>query len=61
MLLEVHYGVVGGYYVGDATDMKIWQSDLWWLTVLKDAVKYSRECGLCQRMYELMEKARMPH
>ena len=44
---EVHFGVAGGHYVGDATAQKIWQSGLWWSTTLKDLVRYCKECDLC--------------
>ena len=50
IMREAHYGVAGGHYVGDATARKIWQSGLWWPTTLKDAVRYTKECDLCQRL-----------
>ena len=48
ILLEAHYRVAGGQYANDATTQKIWQSGLWWLTTLKDVVRYGKECDLCQ-------------
>ena len=61
ILREAHCGVAGGHYAGDATARKIWQSGLWWPTTLKDAVRYAKECDLCQRMGQPTEQARMPH
>ena len=61
ILREAHCGIAGGHYAGDATARKIWQSGLWWPTTLRDAVKYSRECDLCQRLGQPTEQARMPH
>ena len=46
---------------GDATARKIWQSGLWWPTTLKDAIRYGKECDLCQRLGQPTEQARMPH
>ena len=61
ILREAHYGVVGGHYVGDTTTRKIWRSGLWWPTTLKDAMRYAKECDLCQRLGQPTEQARMPH
>ena len=43
IMREAHCRVAGGHYAGDATARKIWQSGLWWLTTLKDAVRYAKE------------------
>ena len=48
ILREAHCGIAGGHYASEATTRKIWQSGLWWPTTLKDAVRYSKECDLCQ-------------
>jgi hypothetical protein len=61
ILREAHCGIAGGHYAGEATARKIWQSGLWWPTTMRDAVKYSRECDLCQRLGQPTEQARMPH
>ena len=61
IMREAHCGVAGGHYAGDATARKIWQSGLWWPTTLKDAVRYAKECDLCQRLGQPTEQARMPH
>ena len=61
ILREAHCRVGGGHYVKDATARKIWRSELWLPTTLKDAIQYARECDLCQRMGQPTEKARMPH
>ena len=50
ILREAYGGIAGGHYAGEATTLKIWQSGLWWPTTLKDAVRYSKECDLCQRL-----------
>ena len=60
-LFEAHCGIAGGHYAGDATTRKIWQSGLWWPTTLKDAVRYNKECDLCQRLGQPTEQAQMPH
>ena len=61
VLREAHCNIVGGHNVGDATTRKIWRNGLWWPTTLKDAVRYAKECDLCQRMGQPTEHARMPH
>ena len=48
ILREADCGIAGGHYTGEAITRKIWQSRLWWPTTLKDAVKYSKECDLCE-------------
>ena len=48
ILREAHCGIVGGHYAEDVKARKIWQSGLWWPTSLKDAVRYSKDCDLCQ-------------
>jgi hypothetical protein len=58
---ECHSGVAGGHYVGEVTVQKVWQSGLWWLTVLQDAYLFAKECDLCQRTGQPQESARMPH
>ena len=40
---------------------KVWKRSLWWPTTLKDAVRYSKECDLCQRLGQPTEQAQMPH
>ena len=40
---------------------EIWQSGLWWPTTLKDAIRYAKECDLCQQMGQPTEQAQMPH
>jgi hypothetical protein len=47
VLRECHSGVAGGHYVGDVTARKVWQSGLWWPTVLRDAHRFAKECELC--------------
>ena len=61
IMREPHCGVAGGHYAGDTTARKIWQSGLWWLTTLKDAVRYAKEWDLCQRLGQPTEHAKMPH
>ena len=61
ILREAHYGIAGGYYAGDATTRKIWQSGLWWPTTLKHVVRYIKECNLCQRLGQPTEEAPMSH
>ena len=52
-------GIVGGHYVGEAMARRIWSSGLWWATTTKDAVKYCRQCSLCQWIRQPTEKDRM--
>jgi hypothetical protein len=47
MLRECHNEVAGGHYAGDVTARKVWQSGLWWATVMRDAHLFAKECDLC--------------
>jgi hypothetical protein len=49
VLRECHSGVAGGHYAGEVMARKVWQSGLWWPTVLRDAHLFAKECDLCQR------------
>ena len=60
ILQETHCGIAGGHYIRQATAKKIWSSGLWWPTITKDVVEYSRQCDLCQRIRQQTEKDRMP-
>ena len=60
ILRESHCGIAGGHYAGETTTRKIWNSGLWWPTMMKDAVEYCRKCDLCQRMGQPTERDRMP-
>jgi hypothetical protein len=44
VLRECRSGVAGGHYTGDVTARKVWQSRLWWPTVLWDAQLFAKEC-----------------
>jgi hypothetical protein len=61
VLRECHNGVAGGNYAGEVTARKVWQSGLWWPTVLRDAHLFAKECDVCQRTGQPQESARMPH
>jgi hypothetical protein len=61
VLQECDSGVAGGHYAGEVTARKVWQSGLWWPTVLRNAHLFAKECDLCQRMGQPQESARMPH
>jgi hypothetical protein len=61
VLRECHNGVAGGDYVGELIARKVWQSGLWWPTVLQDAHMFVKECDVCQRTGQSQESARMPH
>ena len=56
ILREAHCGIAGGHYAGHATAWKIWQSGLWWPTTSKDAIQYGKECDLCQKLGQPLEK-----
>ena len=47
ILWESHCGIAGGHYAGETTARKIWNSGLWWPTMMKYAIKYCRKCDLC--------------
>jgi hypothetical protein len=49
VLRECHSGVAEGHYAGEVTARKVWQSGLWWPTVLWDAQLFLKECDVCQR------------
>jgi hypothetical protein len=61
VLRECHSGVAGGHYAGEVTAWKVWQSGLWWPTVLRDAHLFAKECDVCQRTGQPQESAQMPH
>jgi hypothetical protein len=61
VLRECHSGVAGGHYAGDVTAQKVWQSRLWWPTVMRDAHLFAKECDLCQRTGQPQKSTRMPH
>ena len=44
-----------------ATARKIWCNGRCWLTNLKDAVRYCKECDLCQQLGQPTENVWMPH
>ena len=50
ILREAHNGIARGHYAGDATTRK-----LWWPATLKDAIRYGKECDLCQRLVHTTE------
>ena len=58
VLRESHCGIAGGHYVGEATGLKIWNSGLWWPTIMNDATDYCRKCDVCQRMGQPTERTR---
>ena len=60
ILREIHCGIANKHDVGEATARKRWNSGLWWPTATKDAVEYCRQCDLCQRTGQPIEKDRMP-
>jgi hypothetical protein len=45
---ECHNGVDGEHYAQEITARKVWQSGLWWPTVLRDAHVFTKECDVCQ-------------
>jgi hypothetical protein len=61
VLRECHSVVAGGHYAREVTARKVWQSGLWWPTVLRDAHLFAKECDVCQRTGQPQESARMPH
>ena len=61
ILREVHCGVAGGHYAGEATGREVWQSGLWWRIELKDAHWYVKECDICERTGQPHESARIPY
>jgi hypothetical protein len=61
VLRECHSGVAGGHYTGDVTARKVWQSGLWWPTVLRDAHLFAKDCDVCQRTGQPQESTRMLH
>ena len=61
ILREAHCGIAGGHYAGEAMARKVWQSGLWWRTIMRDAHRYAKECDICQRTGQPQPSARMPH
>ena len=57
---ESHCGIARGHYAGEATGRKIWNSGLWWPTIMKDAIDYCRKSYVYQRMGQQTERDRMP-
>jgi hypothetical protein len=61
VLRECHSGVASGHYAGEVTARKVWQSGLWWPTVLRDTHLFAKERDLCQRTGQPQESAWMSH
>jgi hypothetical protein len=57
MLRKCHSGVARGHYAGNITTRKVWQSNLWWPTVLRDR----KGVRLVPKNGEPQESALMPH
>ena len=52
VLKEVHEGITGGHFAGNATARKVMSAGLWWPTLFKDAARHAKVCDPCQRIGE---------
>lgn len=48
VLQELHDGLAGGHYIGDATAHKILRAGYYWPTLFKDSHNYVRKFQVCQ-------------
>ena len=60
VLEHCHASACGGHGGVDKTVAKILECKLWWPTMHKDAHKFIRECGRCQRMGRITKRNEMP-
>eukprot|EP00253_Pinus_taeda_P034544 PITA_34544 len=60
VLQELHDGLVGGHYAGDATAHKILPADYYWPTLFKDSNNYVRKCQVCQTATGRQKKPSLP-
>lgn len=61
VLEEVHAGNAGGHFSAQITSRKIFQSGLWWPTVIKDAYRMGNNCSQFQRDGYRRDVDRMSH
>ena len=61
MLIEAHTGSYGGHFSGDLTSRKIFQSGLWWPTIIRDSHQFGKVCDKCQRDGYPRNQDRMRH
>lgn len=61
ILAEAHSGDAGGHFSGDITSRKIFQSRMWWPTVIKDSYQFSKTCPKCQKDGYPKDRDRMYH
>jgi hypothetical protein len=60
ILVEDHEGITGGHYVGKETAQKVMRAGLWWPTLHRDAIDYSRVCDVCQRVGKPSRRDEIP-
>eukprot|EP00253_Pinus_taeda_P035379 PITA_35379 len=60
VLQELHDGLAGGNYAGDATSHKILRAGYYWPTLFKDAHSYVRRCQIFQTAVGRQKKPSFP-
>jgi len=60
VLQELHDGLAGGHYVGDATAHKNFHTGYYWPTLFKDVHSYVRKCQVCQTAAGRQKKPSFP-
>eukprot|EP00253_Pinus_taeda_P004051 PITA_04051 len=60
VLQELHDGIAGGHYTGDATAHKILRAGYYWPMLFKDSHNYVRKCQVCQTTTGRQKKPSLP-
>jgi hypothetical protein len=50
---EVHEGMCGAHQAAHKMKWLLWQSGVYWLTMLEDCFRNSKGCEMCQRFEKL--------
>ena len=60
ILSMCHSSLYGGYFALRKTGAKVLQSGFYWPTLFKDAIKYCKECLMCQFALNISKQDEMP-
>ena len=60
ILAMCHSSLCGGHFASRKTGAKVLQSSFYWPTLLKDAIKYCKECLKCQSALKISKRDEMP-
>jgi hypothetical protein len=60
VLIELHFGHVGGHFGGDTTSHKVLRDIYYWLMLFKYAPTISCKCQICQKATGKLNKVVFP-